>query len=188
MGTGALIWDVYAAHFTPKVRARLDELKIKTIYVPASKTSTRQPLDTHIFGPLKKRYQCEYYNRVFIEKEEVKQLQAIIAYNAMMKGIEKKHIVNAFREAILEDAKSVISKEDDPNPDPKAADGKDEEKEDEEDDSDELDHDRDEDLPTEESSEDEIPEQMPSTRHPRTAQSVAYNGRVARKLQYNIAR
>jgi hypothetical protein len=82
----------------------------------ASMTWKRQPLDTHLFSVLKKKYQAYYYDRVFVENTPMKQIDTIYAYNSLMLNINKNHIVSAFQEAILNDAKLVPSIHQDPNP------------------------------------------------------------------------
>ncbi len=59
---GCLIWDIFAAHKTERVRQHCADNNIELIYVPASMTHKRQPLDTHIFGVIKQQYRKDYYH------------------------------------------------------------------------------------------------------------------------------
>jgi transposase len=185
---GCLIWDIFKAHMTPGVREHLLKHDIKPLYVPASMTWKRQPLDTHIFSVLKKQYQAHYFDTVFVKKEKIKQRETVYAYNVLMQNINKSHIVSAFNEAILYDAKSVPSIENDPHPKPKEAmdvESSQTEQDDELDDSSLRQY---EDEPLDESSGDEIPEEMPSMRRPRQAHSVARDAQLAQAYQSNIIR
>jgi hypothetical protein len=181
---GCLIWDIFRAHLTPAVREHLSNCNIKPIYVPASMTWKRQPLDTHLFAVLKKKYQAFYYKKVFVESETIKQIDTIYAYNQLMLNINKIHIVRAFSESILVDAATVPSIENDPNPLPKEAMAIEssglEQLEDTVDDGTVGPY---EDEPVDESSGDEIPEEMPSMRRPRQAHNVAYDSRMAQIYQ-----
>jgi hypothetical protein len=180
-GKGCLIWDIFKAHMTPAVKEHLANCNIKVVYVPASMTWKRQPLDTHIFAVIKKKYQAHYYARVYVEKEPIKQIDTIHAYNHLMLNINKDQIVSAFKEAILMDAKRVPSIEEDPNPKPKEAMDVDSSQSD---DPDELDDSitvsQYEDEPLDESEWDEIPVEMPAMRRPRQAHNVAYDAQIAR--------
>jgi hypothetical protein len=79
-------------------------------------TWKRQPLDTHIFGPLKKQYQTEFFKKVYIENETVKLSDAVEIFNKLTLNIKKTHIRNAFRETILIPAKDVPEAKADPRP------------------------------------------------------------------------
>jgi hypothetical protein len=92
---GVLIWDIFRAHVTPAVKEHLQKHQVKAIYVPASLTWKRQPLDTHIFAVLKKKYQSYYYDRVFVENTPMKQIDIIYAYNSLMLNIDNNHIRHA---------------------------------------------------------------------------------------------
>ena len=101
--------------------------------------------------------------------------------------INKQHIVRAFSESILMDAARVLSIENNPNP--RTEDGTDVEpdKLDQSDDAvDELTVSQYEDEPLDESSADELPEEMPSMRRPRQAHNVAYDSRMAQIYQSAI--
>ena len=74
---GCLIWDIYAAHTTNKVKQHCDERNIKLIYVPASLTHKRQPLDTHIFGVIKQQYKIFYCTKVFFKNHNIEQIDSI---------------------------------------------------------------------------------------------------------------
>jgi hypothetical protein len=186
---GCLIWDIFRAHLTPAVKKHLSDNNIKPIYVPASMTWKRQPLDTHIFAVLKKKYQAFYFEKVFVENEQIKQIETIYAYNQLMLNINKKHIVSAFSESILLDAASVSSIENDPNPKLKEAmDVETSEPDQLEETDDEVADSQYNDEPLEESSGDEIPEEMPSMRRPRQAHNVAYDSRMAQIYQSSITR
>jgi hypothetical protein len=186
---GCLIWDVFRAHLTDGVREHLNICNIKPIYVPASMTWKRQPLDTHIFAVLKKKYQAYYFDRVFAEKEQLKQLDTIWAYNQLMLNINKQHIVSAFKEAILMDAQKVPTIEDDPNPQPKEAmDVETSQTDQSEEPDEEIIVNQYEDEPVDESSGDEMPVEMPTMRRPRLAHNVAYDAQLAQVYQSNITR
>ena len=49
----ALILDEYSVHTTDLVKVEAKKLNIQLIYVPPGKTSTNQPLDVGINGPIK---------------------------------------------------------------------------------------------------------------------------------------
>jgi hypothetical protein len=184
---GCLIWDIFRAHLTNGVKEHLAKCKIRPIFVPASLTWKRQPLDTHIFAVLKKKYQAHYYEKVYVEHTPIKQLDTIYAYNQLMLNIDKKLIIEAFSESILADARHVPSIENDPNPHPKEAmDVETSEGDLVEDDNDEIKVEQYEDEPLDESSGDEIPEEMPSMRLPRQAHNVAYDTRMAQIYQASI--
>jgi transposase len=186
---GCLIWDIFRAHITEGVKDHLASRNIKAIYVPASMTWKRQPLDTHIFAVIKKKYQAYYFDAVFAEKKQVKQRQTVCAYNELMRTIDPKLIVSAFKEAILTDAARVPTIADDPNPKPEEAMDVDSSQQDQIDAlDDEIIVDQYEDEPLDDLSEDEIPVQMPSMRRPRQAHSVAYDAQVAHAYQSNIIR
>ena len=94
---GCIIWDIFRAHLTDDVKDHLKNNNIKPIYVPASMTWKRQPLDTHIFAVLKKKYQTFYFEKVFVQKEIIKQADTVYAYNHLMTNIHKQHIVRLQR-------------------------------------------------------------------------------------------
>jgi len=181
---GVLIWDIFRAHVTENVQLHLQKHDIKPIYVPASLTWKRQPLDTHLFAVLKKKYRTFYYDRVFVENIPMKQIDTIYAYNNLMLNIDKHHIVSAFQEAILNDARFVPSIDKDPNPkmDVDASD----ELEPAEEESEASVLSQYEDEPIDESSADELPEEMPSMRRPRQAHNLAYDARMAQIYQASI--
>lgn len=55
-----LVLDVFSAHRHIDVKNKAQELNIELIYVPANGTSTYQPLDRKIYGPLKQRIKKLY--------------------------------------------------------------------------------------------------------------------------------
>jgi len=184
---GCLIWDIFRAHLTDNVKDHLKSHNIKPIYVPASMTWKRQPLDTHIFAVLKKKYQAFYFEKVFVENEIIKQVDTVYAYNQLMTSINKQHIVRAFSESILMDAARVPPIENDPNPHLKDDMEVETDKLDQSDDTvDDMTVSQYEDEPLDESSADELPEEMPSMRRPRQAHNVAYDSRMAQIYQSTI--
>jgi hypothetical protein len=50
---GVIVCDVYGVHKTATVTSWCEERNIEVLYVPPGLTSTRQPLDVKVFGPLK---------------------------------------------------------------------------------------------------------------------------------------
>ena len=51
-----LIGDNLAAHFCPAVTTLCEENNIRYIFLPENSTHILQPLDTHVFGPMKRRW------------------------------------------------------------------------------------------------------------------------------------
>jgi len=96
------------------VEKKLKENNIKYIYVPAGKTSTRQPLDTHIFAPCKRKYQAYYDKHVFIDENVITQLETVVKYDEIFRNIDPVDVKNAFDESIFLDSNSVIPIEKDP--------------------------------------------------------------------------
>jgi hypothetical protein len=113
---GHLILDCFAAHISQTVKQHCKDNNINLIFVPANMTWKRQPLDTHIFGPLKKQYQTEFFKKVYIENETVELSDAVEIFNKLTLNIKKTHIRNAFRETILIPAKDVPEAKADPRP------------------------------------------------------------------------
>ena len=184
---GCLIWDIFRAHVTPSVKKHLEDNNIKPVYVPASLTWKRQPLDTHIFAVLKKKYAAFYYDRVFVERIPIKQIDTIYAYNNLMLNIDKKHIIAAFQEAILNDAKFVLPIDRDPNPKMDVESSEKSELDEEESEVDIVSQYEEQPL-EEETSEDELvlPEEMPNMRRPRQAHNLAYDARMAQIHQASM--
>ena len=63
-----LIWDVYDAHRSQKVKDKAKELNIELAFVPAGGTSQYQPLDVRIFGELKSRARKKFEHLAFQKK------------------------------------------------------------------------------------------------------------------------
>jgi hypothetical protein len=153
-------------------------------------TWKRQPLDTHIFAVLKRKYQSFYYQQSFIENKTIKQIDTVYAYNQLMLSINKKLIIDSFNESILRDARIVPSIDKDPNPMPQQVNP--EKEKIEENETDESNDDDNvnlfEDDVQQEESADELPEEMPIMRRPRQAHNVAYDARMAQIYQSSIIR
>jgi len=182
---GCIIWDIFKAHLTPAVQAHLKENNIEPIYVPASLTWKRQPLDTHIFSVIKKKYQKYYFEQVFHLKNTITQIDTIKTYTSLIQSISPDLILSAFNGAILYDAKLAPSIEMDPNPNVESIDSTNENDEDEI----IVEQYEDEKIEEiEELSEDEIPEYVPLYRHPRQSQIESYNHRLAQNFQSSILR
>jgi hypothetical protein len=108
-----------------------------------------------------------------------------------MQIIKRQLIVDAFQEAILNDAKFVPSRDDDPNPNPPPDNSKDEIEVDvaeEESDDEELEQYEDDAIADLSEQEYELASELPSFRLPRRAQSNAYNAQAAQNMQYNISK
>lgn len=59
-GPCALVWDIFRAHCTDKVRDKARALEIELVFVPANGTAIYQPCDLRIMGILKKMSQMEW--------------------------------------------------------------------------------------------------------------------------------
>lgn len=198
---GCLIWDIYQPHHGPAVKQLMKEHNIEAVYVPASMTSTRQPLDTHIFGVLKKQYQKQYFEDVYFNNRKIGQLETVAMYCQLIHSIEKKLIIQAFDESMFNACQDASLFNDDPRPShlskkekaiANIATDDDDECEDEESTiehdamtaqfADEVsDDDDDDDL-------EEIADAVPSYRRPRTAQITAHNQRAAQIHQDKMLR
>jgi hypothetical protein len=175
---GVLIWDIFRAHITPAVKDHLRKNNIKPIIVPASMTWKRQPLDTHIFAVIKKQYQAFYYQQVFVQGNQIKQIDTIDVYNKLLQGINQQLIVSAFKESILNDAKFVPSETDDPKPN--QDDSMSVESDDADDAADTPEVHQYEDEPLDELSDsDDFSIEMPKMRNPRKAHSQAHDAQLA---------
>ena len=199
---GCLIWDIYAAHTTEKVKQHCAANNIELIYVPASMTHKRQPLDTHIFGVIKQQYKKIYYQRVFSKLQDIQQINAIQKCDGLLTMLDKSLIVKSFRQSILDDARSTRLAADDPRPIiikqtktknvVSSCSSKNEVVDDSDDEDDELkpSHHQFEDDEYEDDSESDddtvVPATMHTHRHSRTAHSVSHNASIARTLQYSF--
>jgi hypothetical protein len=111
-----LVWDSYPAHRTPNVRQFMKNNKIEVVYIPVGLTYKRQPLDTHIFSVLKKKYMKFFLDTVFYEEKKITQIDAINFYHEAHQKLESNFIIQAFRQAILNAAESVKSEHEDEMP------------------------------------------------------------------------
>jgi hypothetical protein len=55
-----LIWDIFPAHRTQKIKSQARELSVKLDFIPAGMTGECQPLDRRIFGSLKARARARF--------------------------------------------------------------------------------------------------------------------------------
>jgi hypothetical protein len=200
---GCLIWDIYRPHFSDTVKQSMKNNNIQPLYVPASMTWKRQPLDSHIFGLLKKQYQAQYFER-YQNNETVTQKQTIQIYCTLFTQLAASNaplVKKSFDEAIFNERNSIPSSENDPRPVNLNAkeksivddaddenDNDDEQQEQEE--AEVMDEQFADKFSDEESDEEneEIAAEVPSYRRPRNAQNVAYNQQAAQNYQYNMSR
>jgi hypothetical protein len=113
-------------------------------------------------------------------------MDTIYAYNSLRLNINKNHIVSAFQEGILNDAKFVPSIEADPNPHMDAEAGNDVDAAEVLQEGEDCVVSQYEDEPLDDSSADELPEEMPSMRRPRQAHNLTYDARLAQIYQASI--
>ena len=59
---GLVIWDVFAAHRCPGVLKKLEDSKIKVVFVPAGCTGMLQPLDLTVNDPFKRQLKDQFGN------------------------------------------------------------------------------------------------------------------------------
>jgi hypothetical protein len=198
---GCLIWDIYRPHFSDRVKKVMKENSIDPLYVPASMTWKRQPLDSHIFGVLKKQYQSQYFAKVHEKNETISQNQTIQIYCTLFTQLTVALVKKSFDEAIFNEKNSVPSSENDPRPVNLSAKEKSivDDADDENDDDDEQQEQEEAEVmyeqfadkfSDEESDEEneEIAAEVPSYRRPRNAQNVAYNQQAAQNYQYNMSK
>jgi hypothetical protein len=196
---GVLIWDVYASHLDEEVKKYAHTKDIKLLFVPAGMTWKRQPLDTHIFGPLKKRYQAHYFQHVYIQEEELKKRDCIIAFHQLLESVSAELVQRAFVDAIITSAKKqaedekLRSDETDPCPDPekggKKKGGAKEERENEEEEDDEQaepqfepEEEEEEEGEDSESDGEMIPIER-EYRHPRSSHVITNDRKLAHNLE-----
>jgi hypothetical protein len=126
---GCLIWDVYASHIDDDVKQLLAANNIDVIYIPANKTGKLQPLDTHVFAPIKQVYKKHYYDTVCDDDDDddddegknkvtIKQADCVSIYNELFLTLRKEFITRAFKESIIDRALKVVPAANDPQPAP----------------------------------------------------------------------
>lgn len=96
--SSSLILDKYAVHTDDLIQQKAKELNIKLIYVPAGKTSTNQPLDVNINGPLKSLGK-HFIDKIII-KDPFEKYTLENAINALInskKKISKRIIIDSFK-------------------------------------------------------------------------------------------
>lgn len=95
-----LILDKYAVHTDEIIQNKATELNIKLIYVPTGKTSTNQPLDVSINGPMKSIGKS-ISNKLFM-KDPFAEYTLVNSINAMIEAknkISKDTIAGSFKNA-----------------------------------------------------------------------------------------
>jgi hypothetical protein len=93
----ALIMDKYSIHTDDIIRKTADNLNIELVYVPTGKTSTNQPLDVGINGPVKSIGKS-ISNNIFI-KDPFAEYTLENSINSLIqatKKIKKETIINCF--------------------------------------------------------------------------------------------
>ena len=154
-------------------------------------TWKRQPLDSHIFGVLKKQYQKQYFDAVYHDNQTITQIQTIQIYCNLFTQLAISNaalVKQSFDEAIFNERNSVPSRENDPRPtnlnakeksiSNDADDGIDVDDEEQADEEPEVIEEQFADKFSDEESDvesEEIAAEVPSYRRPRSAQNVAYN-------------
>jgi hypothetical protein len=95
-----LILDKYSVHTDEVIQNKANELNIKLIYVPTGKTSTNQPLDVSINGPIKSIGKS-ISNKIFM-KDPFAEYTLVNSINAMIEAkskISKETITESFKSA-----------------------------------------------------------------------------------------
>jgi hypothetical protein len=95
-----LILDKYPVHMDDIIQKKASELNIKLIYVPTGKTSTNQPLDVSINGPMKSIGK-NISNKIFM-KDPFAKFTLVNSIKAMIEAknkISKETIINSFKYA-----------------------------------------------------------------------------------------
>lgn len=96
---GALVLDEFAAHWTPKVVDKADQMKLRLIKVPAGQTSTLQPLDISCMGPMSKTREKLYMEMKMLKPDEKDNVQnAIQRANEAYKQLDSHTIVKGWKQ------------------------------------------------------------------------------------------
>lgn len=96
-GKSALILDKYSVHTDDIIQKEAEKLNIRLIYVPTGKTSTNQPLDVSINGPIKSIGKT-IANKVFL-KDPFAEYTLVNSIKAMIEAknkISKELIIKSF--------------------------------------------------------------------------------------------
>jgi hypothetical protein len=96
---GALIIDEFAAHWTPTVIDKCNQMKLRMIRVPAGETSRLQPLDISTMGPMSMAREKIYLQHKNCNPEYKDNVEnAIERANNAYKQIKPKTILKGFKQ------------------------------------------------------------------------------------------